>query len=98
MRPRRALAAMVFALVAVGSYALQRMWDGVGEPPIGAVLQTTTIPYFWRLATAALHGLGAAVAAGLAADADTAERWLLRAPVLVPAVVLPAVLAMALVP
>jgi len=97
-RPRLAVAALSFALVAVASYALQRLWDARTEPPPGAVLLQTTIPYYWRVAMALLHGLGAATLAGLALDRDAALRWLSRAPWLVPLVVLPALLAMVLRP
>jgi|AACY02.2.fsa_nt_gi hypothetical protein len=97
-RPRLALAALAFALVVVASYAGQRLWDSIDEPPLGTVLRQVTIPYYWRVGTAALHGLIAGVAAATAATPARAEAWLARAGWLVPLVVVPAALAMALVP
>jgi hypothetical protein len=93
----RAAAALVGALAFVASYALQRLADAATEPPVGMVLSQATIPYFWRLGFAALHAAGAAVAAGLLGP-GVAHRLLRAAPWLVPAVVAPAALAMALVP
>ncbi|NOY27455.1 MAG: hypothetical protein GXP62_16435, partial [Oligoflexia bacterium] len=73
-------------------------------PPLGSVLLQATIPYYWRIAAAALHGAGVATlvlvalrSAGSARQAR-AERWLARAPWLVVLVVLPCVLAMLAVP
>jgi hypothetical protein len=96
--PRLALFAYAFALVVVASYAGQRLWDSVGEPPLGAVLRQATIPYYWRVGTALLHGIIAGVSAATAATPDRAEAWLARAGWLVPLVVLPSALALALVP
>jgi hypothetical protein len=97
-RPRLVVAVLVGAIVICLSYAGQRLWDSVGEPPLGTVLRQATIPYFWRVGFAALHGLGAAVAVAVGLRAETARTWLTRAPWLVPAAVLPAALAMAWVP
>lgn len=95
---RPALAALAFALAVCASYALQRLWDARTEPPLGAIVAQTTIPYTWRVATALLHGAGAAALVGLGVSEDGAARWLHRAPWLVAGVVLPAVLAMLAVP
>lgn len=99
MSPRRRLVSLgSFALVAVASYALQRLWDARTEPPLGTVLLQATIPYYWRCAGALLHGLLAAVlvAGGLPeARLAAALRGLHLA---LPAGVLLAGLAMLLVP
>ncbi len=97
-RPRLAMAVLVGAAVICLSYAGQRLWDSVGEPAPGTVLRQATIPYFWRAGFAALHGVGAAAAVAAGVRAETARIWLARAPWLVPAAVLPAALAMAMVP
>jgi hypothetical protein len=97
-RPRLAAAALAFALACCLSYAGQRLWDARTEPPPGTVLLQATIPYYWRVGATLLHGGGAALILGLALDDAAARRWLGRAPWLVPLVVLPAALAMALVP
>lgn len=95
---RAAAAAMAFALAVCLSYAAQRLLDARSEPPPGTVLLQATIPYYWRVSLALLHGLGAAALAGFGLSDAAAERWLARAPWLVPLVVLPAVAAMVLVP
>ena len=96
--PRLALAALAFALACCLSYAAQRLWDAGTEPPPGTVLLQATIPYYWRVGLSLLHGAGAAALAGLGTTPDTARRWLTHAPWLVPACVVPAALAMWLVP
>jgi hypothetical protein len=95
---RDALVGLTLALVFVASYTIQRLVDATSEPPLGAVLQQSTIPYYWRLAFATLHATGAAATVRLSASASTAERWLGRSPWLIMGVVIPAALLLALVP
>ena len=97
-RPRLVAAVLAGVVVICLSYAGQRLWDSVGEPPPGTVLKQATIPYYGRVAFSFLHGAGAAFAVHVGVDARSAERWLVRAPWLVPALVLPAAIAMAMVP
>lgn len=97
-RPQLAAAVLVGAVAVCLSYAGQRLWDSVGEPAPGTVLQQATIPYYWRVGFAAVHGVAAATAAGLGLRDGAARAWLARAPWWVPALVLPAALSMALVP
>lgn len=97
-RPRIAAAALSFSLACCLSYACLRLWDARTEPPMAAVALQATIPYYWRVGLVLLHGVGAATLVGMALSPPTATRWLARAPWLVPLVVLPAVVAMLLVP
>jgi hypothetical protein len=97
-RPRLVAAVALGAAVACASYAGQRLWDSVGEPAPGTVLVQATIPYYWRVGFALLHAVGAGVAAHVGLSADTARAWLAHAPLWVPAIVLPAAVAMAMVP
>ncbi len=86
------------ALVAVLSYAGQRLWDARVEPPLGSVLVQATIPYYWRAAGAVVQGVvvGTLVGFGLG---PRGVRWgLARLPSLVLLVVLPAAISMVLVP
>ncbi len=99
MTSRQALGSALFAVGFVASYALQRLaaaW--VGEMEASAVLASTHTPYFWRIAVAALHGVVLGLVAALATDDVGAGWWLARFPWLVLAVVLPAAVAMAVVP
>lgn len=96
--PRPALGLLAFALGVVVSYTLQRLLDARTEPPIGTVVQTATIPYYWRVGTAVLHGLGLGTLAGLGLREAQAAHLLALAPWLVPLLVLPAALALTLVP
>jgi hypothetical protein len=98
LRARLAAAALCFALICCLSYAGQRLWDARTEPAIGTVSLQATIPYYWRLAITALHGLGAAALAYWGLPESAAERLLRVTPWLVPLVVLPAVIAMLMVP
>lgn len=90
------------ALGAVLAYALQRLLDAVDEPPMGAVIATAFIPYFWRVAASLVVGgavglgLGAAVALGGAPT--LAPRLLQALPGVAVALVLGAALAMLVVP
>ena len=93
-----ALAAAALALVVVASYSIQRLLDATTEPQMGSIIHQSTIPYFWRVAFATLHGVGAGVALRLSVSAPTAERWLSRTPGLALAIALPAAVLMALVP
>ena len=97
-RPRVVAAVATAAVAACLSYAVQRLWDSIGEPPPGTVLQQATIPYYWRVAFAVLHAAGAGMAAHAGLSEQHARAWLDRAPLWVPALVLPAAAAMALVP
>lgn len=102
-RAELAVAALSFGLACCLSYALQRLWDARTDPPLGTVLLQATIPYYWRIAAATLHGAGVAALVLVALRStgsvqERAERWLARAPWLVPLVVLPCVLAMLAVP
>lgn len=96
---RPALGAAAFALVAVASYTLQRLWSWWGgEPSFGEIVASAHTPYYWRAAVAALHGLAVGLLAGFGLDEEAAGAWLARVPWLVVAVVLPCALAMGLVP
>ena len=95
---RRRAAALVFGLGVVASYALQRLIDAGGEPPLGTVLRQPTIPYFWRVGTAVVHGLGAGAFVWAALDEAQASRLVEATRWLAPLVVLPAVAAMLCVP
>ena len=81
MRARLAAAVAVGGLVAAPSYATQRLIDAVNEPPLGTVLEQATIPYYWRVGIAVLHGLIAATIVWfLAHDDDRARGILARLP------------------
>lgn len=96
---RLAAAAATGGLVAAPSYAIQRLIDSINEPPIGTVLQQATIPYYWRVGLAAMHGLmAAAVVFYLVHDARRAERLLGRLPAVAWVVVLSAAAAVVLRP
>ena len=97
-RPRVVAGIAVAAVVACASYAGQRLWDATGEPAPGTVLHQAIIPYYWRVAFALLHAAGAGLAAYLGLSEATARNWLEHAPLWVPALVLPAAIAMVLVP
>lgn len=97
-RARVVAAVAVAAVVACASYAGQRLWDATGEPAPGTVLQQATIPYYWRVAFSLLHAAGAGLAAHLGLSDERARAWLDHASIWVPAVVLPAVITMVLVP
>ena len=61
-RSARLLVALsLAALVAVASYALQRLWDAETEPPLGSVVAQATIPYYWRVGGALVHAAMAGV-------------------------------------
>lgn len=98
MSARRAVTAAAFGLAVVASYAVQRLVDASTEPPLGTVLLQAHIPYYWRVGAAALHGaiVAAAVAVGL--DEPRAARVLGALPWVTVAVVVPAAVAMAVVP
>lgn len=96
---RVAAALATGGLVAAPSYAIQRLIDSINEPPVGTVLQQATIPYYWRVGLAVLHGLIAAlVIFFLVHDAARAEKLLARLPALAWVVALAAALAMVLKP
>jgi hypothetical protein len=92
------LVGLTLALAFVASYTIQRLVDATGEPPMGAILHQNTIPYYWRLAFAALHATGAAITVHLSVSAPTADRWLARAPWLILGIVAPAAVLLVLVP
>lgn len=95
---RRAAALLAFGAGVVASYAIQRLIDAGSEPPMGAVLRQSIIPYYWRAGTALVHGLGAGAFAWALLEGDRARQALALAPWLLPAVVLPAMVAMVWVP
>lgn len=91
---RVAVGAVVFAAVACVSYAAQRL-AALGNDP-ALVFAQAHIPYFGRIAIAAIHGGMVALLAGTLAP-DPAV--VLRAGVWwVPAAVVPAAVAMAVYP
>lgn len=97
--PRLGLALGCFGLGAPASYALQRLWAAAGgEAPPGTVLGQAHVPYFWRVALAALHGLVLALVVFGVARGRAAERGLALLPWLLAAVVPAAAAAMVLVP
>ena len=58
------------------SYAVQRIIDAQGEPPMETVLLQAHIPYYWRAAMAVLHALAAATLAHmLFPRASLSVRW-----------------------
>lgn len=63
MSPRLPAALLCFVAVAPVGYALHRLgfWLA-GEPPPGAIVASTHIGFYWRVATAAWWGLLAAAA------------------------------------
>jgi hypothetical protein len=75
---RAALAAAVGGLVAVVSYAAQRWLEPQG-PEAALVLATEHIPFYYRCALAAVHGLTAASAVRVALPSSHATPWLARA-------------------
>lgn len=96
---RWGVGAAAFALVAVASYTLQRLWSWWGgEPAFGTIVASATTPYYWRADVAALHGLTVGLLVGLGLEEEQAKVWLVRVPWLVFAVVAPSALAMVLVP
>ncbi|MCK6526679.1 hypothetical protein L6R50_03715 [Myxococcota bacterium] len=96
---RFGLALACFGLGAPTSYALQRLWAAAsGEAPPGAVLGQAHVPYFWRVALAALHGLVLVLVVFGMARGRTAERGLALLPWLLAAAVPAAAAAMVLVP
>lgn len=98
-RSARLLVALsLAALVAVASYALQRLWDAQTEPPLGSVVTQATIPYYWRVGGALVHAAMAGVLGWFGLGEEAASRWIPRLPALVVLVVLPAAVAMVLVP
>lgn len=88
----------MFGLGVVASYTVQRLIDAGGEPPLGTVLRQPVIPYFWRVGTAVVHGLGAGAFAWAALDDTQSSRLVDAARWLAPLVVLPAVAALLWVP
>ena len=96
--PRIAVAALSFAVAACLAYTVQRLVDAATEPPMAVVLRRSDIPYYWRVGLSLVHGLGAGSLAWVALDAAAATRCLDRLPWLVPALVLPAALALSLFP
>lgn len=84
--------------VACASYAVQRLIDAGNEPPMGTVLRQATIPYYWRVAFSLVHAAGVGALLWVAVSPPRAEVWLARLPWILAATVLPAALAMALVP
>ena len=83
LRPRLAAAIAAGGLVAAPSYAIQRLLDAINEPPIGTVLEQATIPYYWRVGVASLHGLIAAlIVFFLVHNSDQARGLLRRIPAL----------------
>lgn len=92
MKSQLAVGAGAFGLVVCVSYvALLVVASGEADP---AVITRLHIPFFWRTALAALHGLVAGLAAALIVR-DT-DRFLLRVPMAV-AIVVPAVVLVAVV-
>ena len=89
---RLKLAALTFPTVACVSYAAQRLAALGSEPAV--TFAEAHIPYFGRIAFAAVHGVMAGVLVGVLVPAryEPVARWL------VPALVLPAALAMAIWP
>ncbi len=90
----RAAAAWVFAgLGFVASYTAQRVWlsDAV-DPKL--VVATVHIPYFWRVALAAVQALAVGLLAWFLLDEAGARWWLARLPWVAPAVVLPLMAAL----
>ncbi len=97
MRERVALGAAVAGLTAASSYALQRLLDPPGPPP-ELVVASTHIPFYFRAALAAVHGLAAGTAVAAAARGPQAARWLWYAERLALPVALAAAAAVALRP
>ena len=95
---RRQAGLLVFGLGVVVSYAVQRLVDAPGEPPLGTVLRQPTIPYFWRVGTALVHGLGSGAFAWAFLEEAQASRLINATPWLAPLLVLPAGAAMLWVP
>lgn len=63
MTPRLAPAVLCFVAVAPLGYALHRLgFFLAGEPPPGAIVASTHIGFYWRVATAAWWGLLAGAA------------------------------------
>lgn len=95
---RRTLALAACAALACASYALQRLLDARGEPPMSALLYQAHTPYYWRMALAAMHGVAAGLLLAFGLGDAEAERWLGRAPTLLALLVLSAAAAMVIVP
>lgn len=97
---RAATGWLVLGLVAVASYAAQRLW--AASAPVtqhdASLVATEHIPYYWRCGVSLFHGVIAGVLTAWAAR-ESERAWLLRAgPWLVLAVVLPSAIAMLVVP
>ncbi len=97
MRERIALGAAVSGLTAACSYALQRLLDPSGPPP-ELVVASTHIPFYFRAALAAVHGLAIGTAVAVAARGPRAARWLAHAERVALPVALAAAAAVALRP
>jgi hypothetical protein len=97
--PREAVACWAGGVASCASYTLQRLWSAWGtEVDPTQILAVEHIPYYWRCALAALHGLlFAGLVAGGIRDPEAAK-LLAWAPSLTWLVVLPCVVAMVLVP
>lgn len=99
LKARLAAAAAAFGLVAAPSYAIQRLIDGLNEPPIGTILAQAHIPYYWRVGIAVLHGISAALIVSFLLHRDgQAERFLNRLPPWLLGVVVISAIAMGLRP
>ena len=97
--PRAAAAAALFGLVAVASYAAQRLASHfLGEVPASAIVEQAHIPFFWRVAVSLLHGGIAALLVGFGLREQTASRVVKRLPLLLWPILLLAGIAMVLVP
>lgn len=98
-RPVLGAAALTLGLVAVASYAGQRLWSAyTGVEGLGVVVRQVHIPYFWRCDLALLHGLMGAALVGFGLDEAGGRRLMAAGPWLVLVVVLPSAVAMVLVP
>lgn len=95
---RWGLAACAAAAVFVASYVAQRLWSLSSEPGPAQAVASSHIPLYWRTALALLQAATAASMIGLGLDEVRAEAILRRAPLWLPAIVLPLALLMALFP
>ncbi len=95
---RRAAATLLAALAVLVSYLVQRLLDARGAAPMGTVFMQASVPYFWRIAMAVVHGAGTWVLVRLALTEGQAAWALRRAPLLVSVVVAAFLLVAFLVP